>query len=261
MSGCPVHSEDTQNVFVPRAPGAELNITKPPLKTEHKLKDGLPPLPKRVARLPIDRRGFPTPWFVEWINGEPDFRVMSAERHVRAVKENRCWICGDVLGKFLVFTVGPMCGINRVSAEPPSHNECAEFAAKACPFLVMPKMVRNEHNIPAGFGPDGKEVSPENPGGIMLKRNPGVTLLWTTFSYTIIPVKPSFLCQMGDPVAVAWYAHGRAATRAEVKHSIETGLPALEDACRQEATGARQIEAFRELVRSTEAFAKYLPEV
>lgn len=62
-------------------------------------------------------------------------------------------------------------------------------------------------------------------------------------------------------VAVAWYAHGRAATRAEVKRSIETGLPALEDACRQESTGERQIAAHRQLVKQTEAFARFIPEV
>jgi hypothetical protein len=35
------------------------------------------------------------------------------------------------------FVVGPMCGINRNSAEPPSHKECAQWSARNCPFLSV----------------------------------------------------------------------------------------------------------------------------
>jgi hypothetical protein len=238
---------------------AEIKVTKPPTTTGHKLKEGLPPLSARIKRLPIDRRGFPVPWFVEWLNGEPDFRVMSAERHVRAVKEKLCWVCGDKLGANLAFPVEPMCGINRISAEPPSHRECAEFAAKACPFLTMPKMVRNEYKLAEGFDQHNNMITPQNPGGIMIARNPGVTLLWFCRDYKIVPTPPSFLCRMGEPFEVAWYAHGRAATRAEVEHSILTGLPFLLDACAQEDTPERQAGAREALHAQVLAFQKFLP--
>lgn len=238
----------------------KLTITKPQRSTGFALREGLPPLPERIKRLPIDRRGYPIPWFVEWINGEPDFRVMSAERHVLAVRERRCWVCGDILGARLAFPVGPMCGINRISAEPPSHRECAEFSTKACPFLTMPKMVRNQYKLAEGFDEHNQMISPENPGGIMITRNPGVVLLWFCRDYKIVKTPPSFLCSMGEPFEVAWYAEGRAATRAEVDASIETGLPFLYNACAQEATPARQAEAKQQLETQIQAFQKYLPK-
>lgn len=100
--------------------------------TEPRFKD----LPPRIAKLPTDERGYPVPYFVEWIDGKPDFRVMSSKNLARAVKYRRCWICGEELGRFLCFTIGPMCGVNRISSEPPSHYDCARFAVSACPFLT-----------------------------------------------------------------------------------------------------------------------------
>jgi hypothetical protein len=45
---------------------------------------------------------------------------------------------------------------------------------------------------------------------------------------------------LGEPERVDWYAHGRAATRAEVDESIATGLPALEDVAKIEGPEAEQ---------------------
>lgn len=156
------------------------------------LRPGLPILPQRMANLPIDSRGFPVPWFVEWIDGKPDFRVMSGEKFIRAIKFNLCWCCGQPMGAYKVFVAGPMCGINRTSAEPPSHRECAEFAAKACPFLTIPKMTRNDRNLPAH----------EKPAGEMIARNPGVTMLWTTKAYKPFEADGGILIEMGLPESV-----------------------------------------------------------
>src|SRR5215467_3774641 len=101
------------------------------------LKSSLPPLPKRMLALPIDGRGYPVPWFVAWIRGEPDFRVIKPGGAEIAYHRNLCWLCGQRLGTYKTFVIGPMCTLNRVSAEPPSHRDCAEFAAKACPFLTQ----------------------------------------------------------------------------------------------------------------------------
>jgi hypothetical protein len=179
---------------------------------------GLPEIPVRIARLPVDERGYPVPWFVEWIDGKPDFRVSSAEKIIRAVKESRCWICGDILGVHKSFLIGPMCAINRVSAEPPAHTACATFSAKACPFLSRPHAKRREHGLPE----DGQWSETG------LKRNPGVTLVWTTGKFwPIRGAGKEILFRMGDPVGVAWYAEGRDATRAEVEASVESGYPSL----------------------------------
>src|ERR1041385_2432550 len=95
----------------------------------------LPELPARLRKLPVER-GYPVPWFVAFVDGHYDFRVIGPGKIARAVQENRCWICGDTLGSYLCFPIGPMCAINRVTSEPPSHRECAEWSARACPFLL-----------------------------------------------------------------------------------------------------------------------------
>lgn len=178
-----------------------------------------PDAPERIKRLPEDRRGYPVPWFVHWIDGEPDFRVIRPEGIAWADAQALCWICGQRLGRLKCFVIGPMCAVNRISAEPPSHLECAKFAARACPFLVNPRMRRNEKDMPPH----------RDLAGTMLLRNPGVTLLWATLRYSrVILPDGEWLFNVGKPERVAWYAQGRAASRAECWASMEAGLPALE---------------------------------
>jgi len=194
-------------------------------------------IPTRIAKLPVDVRGYPVPWFVQWFDGKPDFRVMDSRKMARAVKDRRCWVCGDKFGhlEIMCFVIGPMCGVNRVSAEPPSHRECAEFSVKACPFLTLPRAQRRE----AAF-PD----APLQETGVMLSRNPGVSLLWLTDYYETFrapvmksahgnggePLSPGIMFTLGDPVECIWYREGRPATRAECVESVDSGMPILRDA-------------------------------
>ena len=43
----------------------------------------LPELPRRIARLPKDDRGYPVPAFVEWIRGSESGRPRRARRESR----------------------------------------------------------------------------------------------------------------------------------------------------------------------------------
>lgn len=189
-------------------------------------------MPDRIRRRPIDARGYPIPWFVEYINGKPDFRVIDGRKLVRAVKEKRCWICGERLGAYLAFTIGPMCALNRTISEPPAHRECADFSARVCPFLSLPKKTRDEEAMPA----DAVEAA-----GIGLKRNPGAVCVWITKGYALMRVANGILFRIGDPFEVHWYAHGRSATRAEVLESLDSGLPLL----RAEEEGPDAIKELR----------------
>jgi hypothetical protein len=212
--------------------------------------------------LPLDHRGFPVPWFVAWVDAKgnlwdqgrpgavPDFRVVDQRKLVRCVKEKRCWLCGQPLGRFMAFVIGPMCAITRVNSEPPSHRDCAQFALWACPFLSRPRMRRNEVGLP-----------PEKiaPAGIHLDHNPGAMCLWVTTSYQ--PFKPDqgqqggVLFQLGEPLAVHWYAEGRAATEAELVAAIAKGLPQLRAITEQQGGGAvetldREIARFNSMART-----------
>lgn len=202
----------------------------------------LPPMPPRIARLPRNKAGFPVPDFVAWIDGVPDFRVLGPGKLRDAVRFRTCWLCGEPLGANAAFVIGPMCAINRVSAEPPSHRDCADYAARACPFLTTPGMRRRD----AGLPDDARE-----PDGIMIRRNPGVALVWVSRNWRIRPDLQ--LWTVGDPVETRWYAEGRPATRAEVLASINTGLPILRAECERDPRPAAALaELDRQHARALE---------
>ncbi|AWN42714.1 hypothetical protein DK389_22160 [Methylobacterium durans] len=145
-------------------------------------------------------------------------------------------MCGQPLGRFKTFVTGPLCAINGVSAEPPSHKECGEFSAKACPFLSKPRMRRNEKDL--------LDSSP-HPAGQMIDRNPGVALLWTTLAYQAVPVADGLLFRVGKPQTLQWFAEGRQAQRAEVLSSLEGGLSLLRAEAEQEGPPAlKELELF-----------------
>lgn len=197
------------------------------------LRPELPELPRYIQRLPVDRRGYPVPWFVAWIDGEPEFRVTKPNAATEAWTRDLCWVCGGKLGRFRVFAIGPMCAVNRVSAEPPSHLDCATFSVKGCPFLVRPHMRRRENDLPPGV---------VEPGGHMIRRNPGVMLLWVTTKPKIKRVDEGLFRFDPIPESVSWWAHGRKATRQEVLESITSGLPLLREAAETRPGDVRKLE-------------------
>jgi len=202
-------------------------------------------MPGRIAALPRDERGYPVPWFVTWVDGNPVFPAADARKLIRAIQESRCWVCGDILTRRRTFVIGPMRAINRVSAEPPSHSSCAEFSAMACPFLTKPKARRQPIDLSLG---------PLKPAGMMIERNPGVCLLWTCTKYEIEVHDTGVLFRLQDPISVAWFCEGRTATRAEVEESIASGLPTLQKAATEDG-----IEAESMLARAVESGRRFLP--
>jgi hypothetical protein len=204
--------------------------------------------PPRIAKLPrwlTNGRLYPVPYFVAWMKdgerclageGEPDFRVADALAWTKCVRHSLCWVCGEKLGVYKAFSVGPMCTVNRVSSEPPSHLECAMFSAQTCPFLTHPRRRRNAKDLPPEHG---------NPGGEMIERNPGVTCIWVTRSFKIFnDGKGNPLIEIGDPDSVSWFAEGRKATRAEIMASIDSGYPILMGMAQYD--GARAIAALEQ---------------
>lgn len=188
----------------------------------------LPPLPDRIAKLPKSPRGYPVPWFVTWIDGLPEFRMVRPEKIHLAVKKRLCWICGEKMGKAAAFVIGPMCAVNHNNAEPPSHPECARFAVKACPFMLRPGMTRREDDRTRELGRDA--------AGMMIMRNPGcmaiwVTKIWKTIKDPSDPEGRHILFRFGAPNSVTWWREGRPATFAEVKESIDTGIHFLLEVC------------------------------
>jgi hypothetical protein len=218
----------------------------------------LPDMPKRIARLPKDERGYPVPRFVEWLkedlgethaarptdpDAKPDFRFARSDFRNAAFKHGYCWVCGELMGVHKVYAIGPMCVINRVTMEPACHRECAEFSVKACPFLLRPRMRR----LPMGD-------EPRHVAGLMIERNPGCTCLYETNDAKAFQAQGGWLIRLGDPTRVDWWAEGRQATRAEVDASIEGGFPILLAQAKRDG-----MDAVHELVAMTGRAMALLP--
>jgi hypothetical protein len=207
-------------------------------------------MPPGIFARPVDARGYVIPWFVDRRapkrpDGNPDFRIMDGKRLELAIDEHRCWVCGWRIPQRVpfAFLAGPMCGINRISAEPPSHVDCARWSARACPFLSFPKRQRDEDGMPAE----------RKMAGVGILRNPGVAMVWICTSYALLR-QGGWLFSLGDPQSVEWVREGRDATHAEVLESVRTGLPFLQHAAEQD--GAEAVEA---LLDQIAAFMPLLP--
>ena len=220
-------------------------------------RERFPDLPAHMKALPRDKRGFPVPWFVAWVGKDPFFPAIDPLKLHAAVARRLCWVCGNPLGKFHASVIGPMCAINRTVSEPPSHLECARFSAMHCPFLANPHMRR----VPPRIYPGGKRGS--EPPGIHLERNPGACAVWIE-SRALLPfrVGDGLLFELGDPERVEWYCEGRPALRSEVAASIESGLPALVEACEMEVPSKRAAARLEleKLVRRVMEMIEELPQ-
>lgn len=201
-----------------------------------------------MSRRPISEKGFPVPWFVSRINGVWDFRQIEPGKVALAHSRKICWLCGEPLGRFLCFVIGPMCSINRISSEPPSHRDCAEYAVRACPFLSKPNMRRNEKGLAGPLA--------DHAPGTPITHNPGASLIWVTKSYQIMRVPNGALFEIGEPLETLWFKEGRAATRAEVIEAIDKGLPFLHAAAAKEPD---KDEAAKELQAMIDRAMSLLP--
>jgi hypothetical protein len=223
-------------------------------------------LPARMKALPV-QDGWPVPWFVAEVvigSGVYDIRLADGRKMPEALRKGLCWVCGQALMKYRVFVIGPMCAINRTTAEPPCHSECAEWSVKNCPFLIQKELKRNTANMPEGV---------RQAAGCPIQRQPGVALLW----YVDKPGYKVFddgsgrpLLNLSEPFKTTYWREGRPATRAEVIESIESGYPILEAQARQqdeeeaqagvkERFGRTPLSCVAQLARMKEQAMRYLP--
>jgi hypothetical protein len=97
-------------------------------------------------------------------------------------------------------------------------------------------MRRNEKNLPQDA----------HTAGVAIKRNPGVTVLWTCLDFRMFEANGT-LFRVGEPEHVECWTEGRAATKDEVIASIDGGYPLLEKLAIEQGE-----EALTELKRSEE---------
>ncbi len=178
-----------------------------------------------MTSLPVDERGFLVPFFVEWRDGKPLFDVADQRKYKRCVEEDLCWLCGKKLNLRRAFVLGPMCMVNRVTAEPPCHVPCAEYACRVCPFLTMPMAKRQPQ-------PEGTV----GPAGEMIKRNPGAVLLWLCrrkgYNYVRYPDGGVLVHLESEPLDLRAWSRGEDKAWDEVSESMRSGMPLLEEMCK-----------------------------
>lgn len=162
-------------------------------------------MPDGIAALPKDKHGRPVPKFVDWIDGEPDYRQVKPGWREFCVENNICWICSEFLGVSQYFVLGVMCCLNRTAGEPPCHRCCAEYAARMCPRLAMPP-------IKGGV---------LYPNGIQFDPNPDVIGIWETQNWEPRFAGNGTLFDIGDPVSATFWRRGRQATKIEVLNAIK----------------------------------------
>lgn len=188
----------------------------------------LPSMPKSIAKLPRDDRGYPVPWFVAWVNGKPEFRCADGDKQRLAITEKRCWVCGEHIGHNPTFVVGTASLINRCHGEPACHYECGLFSALACPFLTLPKAQRREANLPNGTVTSG----------VAIERNPGCCVLWVCRSkkdaYQLFRHGQGFLWSLPNPLRLEFYAEAKPATRDVIESSLNSARDLLEIEARKD---------------------------
>lgn len=206
------------------------------------------PMPPSIARLPLHpEMRMPLPWFCQ--QEPPDFRIIRPGAIEDAHRKGLCWITGEPrYPKRMAFVVGPMCVLSGTNPELPSRPDAAQYAARACPFLANPRMRRNKAGIPEDASAPGHSI----------ERNPGCCAVLITDRYKpFSDGRGGVLFEMGPPLAVSWWAEGRPATAAEVRHSIDTGLPILRGMADQDP---RRAEAHADLDRAIAAVERWLPQ-
>jgi hypothetical protein len=203
-------------------------------------------LPKRVARLPKDPRGFPIPWFVSWRDGQPHFPAIDAAKLGLAWNEDLCWVCGEKLGANRGWVVGPMSAIEGATPEPSSHYDCALFSVCHCPHLSTSTASFTEKYQGAPGYAAQTNIS---------KVRTGATAIWVTKGRGATPFRAGqgTLFGLSEPVRLEWYAEGRPAATGEVRHAIAVALPTLQKAAEMEGRRAeleRRLEWLERLVPS-----------
>lgn len=217
---------------------------------------GLPPMPNRIKALNVSEKGYPIPFFVAVIDGKPDFRIVDSNKFKKAIDHDLCWICGGKLGRHKTFVGGSLVLVNRVSAEPPMHRDCAEFAVKACPFLLLPKAKRRDI---VGVIDEAEHGTLKNLGGVQLMHNPTVSVLYTTNSYIMGNSDEGVLFHLAQPTTVEWYREGVMATRQQAFDGVNLSIKKLiESLAEQTGRSLNEVEA-TEIRRRVDALMVYLP--
>jgi hypothetical protein len=207
----------------------------------------LPEPTPRIRSLPINSKGYPIPFFVSYVNGLPDFRMVDEKKYMQCVANNVCYICGQPMGRHKSFVAGSLMLVNKMNVEPPMHHDCATYAVKACPFMLLPKSVRRT----AGMPEEAIQMQ-----GIQLPDNPGVAVIYTVPIYRFTMGQHGAMFHLPDDGVAEWYTEGRLCTREEAVRFLAEAIERMRTALDPAEWDAQQDEVKR---RHDLVLSRHLP--
>lgn len=138
-------------------------------------------IPDFLKHLKVDQRGYPIPFFVAYVNGKPDFRMLDPAKYKYCLEQNLCSICGKKhVPKNYFFITGPIGLANGVHSDCPMHRGCAEYSLQICPHLYFEKAKRNDRG-------ELVKIAAETTGAAGIKEKPSELFLIRADKYKTIP--------------------------------------------------------------------------
>jgi len=182
--------------------------------------------PARIARLERDKRDYPIPWNVLRADGgEPFFTVNDDRKAFRALREQRCPLCGEKLGAWKYHVGGIRSAFHEHGwyFDLPGHRECITFALQTCPYLALPKYlgridVVNPKKLPTKVLLDETQI-PDRPEVFVMVAGSGVEL--QTRGALIPYTRPKRPFR-----AVEYWRHGRQLSEAEALPYLRAAMGA-----------------------------------
>src|SRR4051794_9809070 len=95
-------------------------------------------MPARIAKLAKDDRGYPITYIAAFINGKADLGIQDYAKVLSCVREWRCHVCGEKLGKLGYFIAYEPIAKRPRFLDPAIHKDCALYSLKVCPYLANP---------------------------------------------------------------------------------------------------------------------------
>lgn len=111
------------------------------------------PIPEKLKNRPV-YKGMAVPYiFIDQGGDVIDFKGTDGIKVAECLWLKLCSLCGTKLDKEIAFLGGPISSVTLYYTFPPMHEECAEYAAKACPHLAKSKPYATDAKGLADFDP------------------------------------------------------------------------------------------------------------
>lgn len=157
--------------------------------------------PPRLAKRP-QLQGYPVP-YVTLVrpDGTPDFKITDEAKRIRALRERRCALCGEPLEYRIAFIGGESLVNLREFYDAGMHEDCARYAARACPFLAL---TDSQYASPQDVGP---EVTITH--HVADRKRPARMALVVTRAYDVVRRSLSaresvLVARIAKPIAIDW---------------------------------------------------------